>query len=189
MSQYMPMSETPESMCSFAPALLASHAEERWFAVYTRANHEKRVATQLEVRGIRHFLPLYSSLRRWKDRRVRLDMPVFPGYIFVHLALSAHLRTLEVPGIVRVIGFNGRPYPLPESEIETLRTGIMNAMRIEPHRLLNAGCRVRIKSGPLAGTEGLLVRRKNVHRVVLTISAIARSASVEVDVLEIERIA
>jgi len=93
------------------------------------------------------------------------------SYIFVHLALSARLRTLEVPGVVRLIGFNGQPYPLPASEIEALRTGIMNAMRIEPHRLLNAGCRVRIKSGPLAGTEGILVRKKNVHRVVLTISA------------------
>ncbi len=189
MSQPVPTLLTPKSMRSFDQALLASHPEERWFAVYTRANHEKSVATQLEMRGIRHFLPLYSSLRRWKDRRVRLDMPLFPGYIFVHFALSACLRTLEVPGVVRVIGFNGQPYPLPESEIETLRTGIMNAMRIEPHRLLNAGCRVRIKSGPLAGTEGILVRKKNVHRVVLTISAIARSASVEVDILEIERIA
>jgi transcription antitermination factor NusG len=189
MSQHMPTSVTHNSVRSFDPALLANHSEERWFAVYTRANHEKRVATQLEVRGIHYFLPLYSSLRRWKDRRVRLDMPLFPGYIFVHFAPSARLRTLEVPGVVRLIGFNGLPYPLPASEIEALRAGIMSAMRIEPHRLLNAGCRVRIKSGPLAGMEGILVRKKNVHRVVLTISAIARSASVEVDILEIERIA
>jgi transcription antitermination factor NusG len=189
MFQYMPAFTIPKTMCSFAPPLLASHPEERWFAVYTRANHEKRVATQLEARGIRHFLPLYSSLRRWQDRHVRLEMPLFPGYIFVHFAPSARLCTLEVPGVVRLIGFNGQPYPLPTSEIEALRAGIMSAVRIEPHRLLNAGCRVRIKSGPLAGMEGILVRKKNVHRVVLTISAIARSASVEVDILEIERIA
>jgi transcription antitermination factor NusG len=115
-------------------------------------------------------------------------MPLFPGYLFVQLGPSVHLRALEVPGVVLVIGFNGQPYPLPESEIEALRTVIMNAMRIEPHRFLNAGCRVRVKSGPLAGTEGILLRRKNVHRVVLTIGAIARSASFEVDVIEIERI-
>jgi transcription antitermination factor NusG len=161
---------------------------EQWFAVYTCANHEKRVAAHFQARGVEHFLPLYSSVRRWKDRRVRLDLPLFPGYIFVRLTAEARLCVLEVRGVVRLIGFNGHPYPLPEGEIESLRAGIMNALRIEPHPYLSAGARVRIRRGPLAGAEGILVRKKNIHRVILSIDVIARSAAVEVEALDIERV-
>src|SRR5438445_4024357 len=87
---------------------------ERWFAAYTNANHEKRVAAHFSARGVKHFLPLYSSIRRWKDRRIRLDLPLFPGYIFVHFELTARLRVLEVPGVVRLVGFDGTPYALPD---------------------------------------------------------------------------
>jgi transcription antitermination factor NusG len=159
-----------------------------WYVAYTSANHEKRVSQQLLERSVEYFLPLYASVRHWKDRRIKLQLPLFPGYVFVKLDPRDRLRILQVPGVARLVGFNGRPYPLPEGEIESLRAGVMNSLRIEPHPYLSAGCRVRIKRGPLAGVEGILVRKKNVHRVVLSISSIARSAAVEVDGLDVERI-
>ncbi len=159
-----------------------------WFAVYTCANHEKRVAAHLGARGVEHFLPLYRSRRVWKDRRVFLELPLFPGYLFARFALPERLRVLDVPGVVRLVGFNGQPYPLAESEVETLRSGIHSAPRIEPYPYLTAGSRVRIARGPLAGMQGILVRRKNVCRVVLSLELIARSAAVEVDAADIERV-
>jgi transcription antitermination factor NusG len=162
--------------------------DDFWFALYTCANHEKRVAAQLESRGVDHFLPLYSSVRRWKDRRIRLQLPLFPGYIFVRLALTERLRVLEIPGVARLVGFNGRPCALPKDEIEVLRKGNLNQLRIEPYPYLTVGSRVRINQGPLAGMEGILVRKKKIHRVVLSLDVIARSAAVEVDASDIERL-
>lgn len=176
------------SVSARALALPVSQGEERWFALYTCANHEKRVAAQFESRNVDHFLPLYHSIRRWKDRRVRLDLPLFPGYMFVRLALSARLKVLEVPGVVRLVGFNGHPLPLPEHEIETLRCGLMSALRFEPHPHVTVGSRVRIVRGPLRGMEGFLVRKKNLYRVIVTIEVIERAAAVEVDALDIQRI-
>jgi transcription antitermination factor NusG len=162
--------------------------DDSWFALYTCANHEKRVATHLQSRKVDHFLPLYSSVRRWKDRRIRLQLPLFPGYIFVRLALTERLRVLEVPGAVRLVGFNGQPYALPKDEIEVLRKGNLEQLRIEPYPYLTVGSRVRIKQGPLVGMEGILVRKNKVHRVVLSLDVIARSAAVEVDASDVERV-
>ena len=162
--------------------------EPRWYAAYTCANHEKRVTTELDLRAVEHFLPLYNSVRRWKDRQVRLDLPLFPGYVFVRLALRDRLRVLQIPSVVRLVGFGGQPYPLSDREIDSLRAAILNALRIEPHPHLTAGSRVRIVGGPLAGAEGILARKKNLCRVVLTLDLIARSAAVEVDAADIERI-
>jgi transcription antitermination factor NusG len=163
--------------------------EARWFAAYTCANHEKRVASLLQGRGVDYFLPLYSCTRRWKDRSVSLNLPLFPGYIFVRLAAHARLRVLEVPGVAHLVGFNGRPYPIEESEIESLRKGVANRVRLVPHGYLTSGSRVRIARGPLEGVEGILIRRKNVHRVVLSLDLIARSVAMETDLSDVEFLA
>src|SRR5216684_6791312 len=107
--------------------------EERWYAAYTCANHEKRVAKQLEERSVEHFLPLYRSVRRWSDRRVEIDLPLFPGYVFVRLALRDRLCVLQIPSVVRLVGFNGLPTALPDEEMETLRLGLSQRLRAEPH--------------------------------------------------------
>ncbi len=133
-------------------------------------------------------LPQYASVRRWKDRRVRLELPLFPGYVFVRLALRERLRVLETPSVVRLVGFNGRPAALPDKEIEALQACAAAQINTEPHAYLTAGRRVRIKRGPLAELEGVLVRRKNGLRVVVSLDLIARSAAVEVDTADIERI-
>lgn len=159
---------------------------ERWFAAYTCPNHEKRVAALLRARAVEHFLPLYRSLRRWKDRRIELELPLFPGYIFVRLALGERIQVLAVPGVVRLIGFSGQPYPLPDGEVENLRSGIRSGLRIRPHPYLSVGARVRIKRGPLGGAEGILIRRKNTYRLVLSLEQIARSACVEIDAADVD---
>ncbi len=165
-----------------------SDIELLWYAVYTCANLEKRVAAELHVRGVEHFLPLYHSVRRWRDRRVILDLPLFPGYLFVQLTLCDKLQVLQVPSVVRLVGFGGQPHPVASEEIEALRAGISSGLRLQPHPFLTVGCRVRLKHGPLEGLEGILIRRKNIRRVVLSISLISSSVSVEVDLADIERI-
>src|SRR5882724_10943079 len=96
-----------------------------WYAAYTSANHEKRVAEQLGVRLVEHFLPVYESVRRWKDRRMKLELPLFPGYIFVRLALCDRLQVLQVPGVAKLVGFNGTPTALPQEEIDALKKGLV----------------------------------------------------------------
>jgi transcription antitermination factor NusG len=158
-----------------------AYSEQRWYAAYTCANHEKCVAAELETRAVEHFLPLHSSVRRWRDRRVRLDLPLFPGYVFLRLALRDKLRVLQIPSVVRLVGFNGQPAALSDDEIEVLRRGLTARLQAEPHPYLSAGRQVRVTSGPLAGLEGIVVRKKNRFRFVISLHLIMRSVSVEMD--------
>lgn len=168
--------------------LPAEYAEPRWYAAYTRANHEKRVAEQLMQRSVEHFLPLYASARRWKDRRVKLELPLFPGYVFVQMALRERLQVLQIPGVVQLVGFSGTPAALPEGEIEVLRKSLASAVRAKPHPFLTVGRRVRIRAGPLAGLRGILLRRKNKLRFVVSLELIMRSMAVETDEADVEAV-
>ena len=167
------------------PGMEASFFEALWYAAYTNANHEKRVTQQLEQRSIEHFLPLYESARRWKDRRVRLQMPLFPGYVFVKLALRDRLQLLQIPGVVQLVSFNGHPAPLPQEDIQAIRNCLDRGQQVEPHPYLTAGRRVRVMSGPLQGLEGIILRRKNKTRFVLSFELIMRSVAVEIDETEL----
>lgn len=158
----------------------------RWYAAYVCSRHEKQVLSQLQERNITCFLPVYRSVRRWKDRRKELELVLFPGYVFVHLDLKDRLRVLQLPSVVRFISFNGHPAPLPDTEIETLSKGLASGIRAEPHPYLKVGHRVRVRSGPLAGAQGILQRKKDRFRVVLSIDLIMRSVAVEVDEADIE---
>jgi len=176
-----------------AAALIATHTGSekpvfpvvdcalRWYAAYTCANREKRVSEQLNVRRVEHFLPLYSSVRRWKDRKVKLDMPLFPGYVFVRMALRDRLLVLQIPGVARLVGFNGTPAALPADELEALRASLVQGVTVRPHPYLTVGQRVSLRSGPLAGLRGILVRRKNGARFVVSVDLIQRSVSLEID--------
>ena len=159
----------------------------KWFAVYTSPRHEKRVGQYLSQREIDHYLPLYHVQRKWSDgSTVTLDLPLFPGYIFVHIDRGERVRVLEVPGVLTFVGgTGGQPVSLPEAEIEALRTGLP-LRHAEPHPLLTVGQRARIRSGALVGMEGVVVRQKNNLRVVLTMDLIMQSVSVEVDATELE---
>jgi transcription antitermination factor NusG len=136
---------------------------------------------QLERRSVESFLPLYDSVRRWKDRRIRLQLPVFPGYIFVRLALRDRLRVLEIPSVVRLVGFGGHPTPLPAEEIETIRSCIARHQFLVPSRYVRRGQRVRMSSGPLEGLTGVVVRQKNRTRFVISLELLMRSVAVEID--------
>ncbi|HVB56355.1 MAG TPA: UpxY family transcription antiterminator [Candidatus Acidoferrales bacterium] len=168
-----------------AGSLPASSLEPRWYAAYTCANHEKRVAAELHARTVEHFLPVYSSIRRWKDRRVILDLPLFPGYVFVRLALRNRLRVLQIPGVVQLVGFNGKSAALPDEEMEILRSGLSQGLCAKPHPFLTMGRRVRITGGPFAGLEGVLKRKRNSMRVVVSLSLIQRSVAVDVDIADV----
>jgi transcription antitermination factor NusG len=160
-------------------------AEVQWFAAHTSANHEKRVAQQLESRAVDHFLPVYESVRRWKDRRVRLQLPLFPGYVFVRMALRDRLRVLAVPGVARLVGFDGRPTVVPAEDIEAIRACLAGNRDVQPHPYLRCGQRVRVLSGPLAGFSGVVVRQKNRTRFVVSFDVLERSVSVEVEATEV----
>ncbi len=161
-------------------------ASAKWFAAYTTPRHEKAVVRQLDVRRVESFLPLYSSVRRWKNGcRVRVDWPLFPNYVFVRVPRRDSVKVLQLPGVLSIVGAGREPSALPHSEIEALRTGLP-LRRFEPHPYLVAGEKVRITSGSLVGMIGVLVRKKNEFRVILTLDLIQQSVSVEIGIDEIE---
>jgi transcription antitermination factor NusG len=159
----------------------ARDASQQWFAAYTTPRHEKHVSDILTDRRIENFLPLYRTNRQWKKSRpVVLELPLFPAYVFVRITRHARGSVLGTPGVLSIVGSAREPWPLPDFEIDALRSGLLER-KIEPHPYLVVGERVRIKAGMMAGVEGVLVRKKNEFRVVLTLDAIMQSVAVEVD--------
>jgi transcription antitermination factor NusG len=170
------------------PSWPAEYCEPRWYAAYTSANHEKRVTEQLGVRAVEHFLPVYESVRRWRDRRVSLQLPLFPGYVFVRIELRKRLQVLQIPGVARLVGFNGVPTALPQNEIDALRRGLENGVRAGPHAFLRVGRKVRVKSGPMTGLQGILKRRKSYSRLVVALELIQQAMILEIDELDLEAV-
>jgi transcription antitermination factor NusG len=160
----------------------------QWFALYTTPRHEKRIATQLQESHVETFLPVYRTVHVWKNRKhASLELPLFPSYVFVRMSQNQKKAgVLSIPGVQSFVGSRGKPWPLPDFEIEKLRTGLRE-LNVEPHPYLVVGDRARIRSGPLSGMEGVLVQMRNGPRVVLTIEAIMRSVSVEVETANLER--
>jgi transcription antitermination factor NusG len=167
-------------------AVSPAYLEPRWYAACTRSRHEKSVAEQLARKSVEAFVPLYETVRRWKNGQHRVQLPLFSGYTFARIALRDRLDVLKVPGVVRLVGFDGVPVSLPDDDIERLRQALTSGTRAEPHPFLTAGRRVRITAGPLAGNEGVLVRRHGIVRVVLSIEVIQRSILVEVEANSLE---
>jgi transcription antitermination factor NusG len=165
---------------------LSPPEERNWYVLYTCVHHEKKVADQITRRNFSCFLPVYRSVRRWKDRRKQLEFALFPGYVFVCMSLQHKLRVLDVPGVVNLVSFNGKPAPLPAEEIENLRDRLSRDLKVEPHPYLRTGRRVRVRSGALEGLEGIVVRRKESCRIVFSIDLIQRSLAIEVDEADLE---
>lgn len=159
----------------------------RWFALYTASRHEKRVAQHLSQREIEFYLPLYRSARKWADgSRVTLDLPLFPGYLFIHIRRNERSRVLGVPGALSVVGgTGGEPAWLPDATIDALRSGLETRLA-RPHPLLTVGQRARIRPGALTGFEGVVTRNKSGLRVVLTVEHIMQSYAVEVALEDLE---
>jgi transcription antitermination factor NusG len=159
-----------------------------WYALHTYPRHEKRVHEDLRLRAIECFLPLYETVHRWKNGcKVRVELPLFPGYLFLRIDPRQRFKALCLPGAVSIVGSGSGPWPLPDAEIASLRAKLQSR-RFEPHPYLAVGQKVRIKSGPLADLTGFLVRQSGGLRVVLSVELIRQAAAVEVDADDVEPI-
>ena len=159
-----------------------------WYAVCTRHQHEKAAARILEYKEFEVFLPLYKARRRWKDRVKELSVPLFPGYLFIREGLERWLPIITTPGVCNIVSCGGRPAAIPHSEIEGVRRIVESTLRVEPHPFLRSGDWVRVKYGPIAGVEGILLRKKNIARLVLSVEMLGKSAAVEVEATNVERV-
>ncbi|SEB39431.1 UpxY family transcription antiterminator [Terriglobus roseus] len=158
----------------------------RWFAVCTLPRHEKRVAELIGLRRIESFLPVYQQEREWKKRvPVVLELPLFPTYVFARIRQSQRGSILGIPGVLSIVGNRRQSLSIPDTEIDLLRAGL-EMRSVEPQPYLAIGENVRIKRGPLFGYEGLLIRKKNELRVVISVELIQQSISVEVDEADLE---
>lgn len=160
----------------------------RWYAIYTRSRYEKRVAVEFNRRKIEHFLPLVSRLHQWKDRKKIVDMPLFPGYVFVRINLQNRFDVLNINGVVRLVGFSAEPSPIPDEQIDNVRRVITRPDLVQPHTCLQKGDRVEIVSGPFAGVQGKLYTFKGKKRVLICIDLIGQAVSIEVEVGNLRRL-
>jgi transcription antitermination factor NusG len=152
-----------------------------WFGIRTRSNQEKMAASGLESKGFEHYLPTYRSRRRWSDRIVESDQPLFSGYVFCRFNPQQRLPIVTTPGVVSIIGFGKEPAPIADSEIEAVQTVLRSGLAAEPCPFLREGQRVRVKRGALEGVEGILLRKKSEWRMIVSISMLQRSLAVEID--------
>ncbi|HTV54797.1 MAG TPA: UpxY family transcription antiterminator [Terriglobia bacterium] len=159
-----------------------------WHALYTRHQHEKTIADLLTKKGFHVFLPLYNTTHRWKDRTKALSLPLFPSYVFVKGGLDRQLQILTTPGVYTILAVAGRAAVIPEEEISAVERLVSSSFEVEPHPFLKCGDRVRVTSGPLEGIEGILIRKKNSIRLVLSVELLMKSVAVEVDAWAVERI-
>ncbi|HEY6968100.1 MAG TPA: UpxY family transcription antiterminator [Candidatus Angelobacter sp.] len=169
-------------------SLLSDLHDPKWFVLFVRSNQEKMVSQRLTEREVEHFLPCYPSVRQWKDRRVTLDMPLFPGYIFVRLPFVDRVKVLTVPNIVSLVGNKNSPSVVSQEEINWIKCGLEHGKAM-PHTYLAAGERIKVIAGPLRGMQGILLKRQNGARVVVCLDSITRSFVVEVELDSIKPLA
>jgi transcription antitermination factor NusG len=161
---------------------------QSWYALYTRHQHEKAAAQILSSKGFEVFLPLYVAVHRWKDRDMQLSLPLFPCYVFIHGGATRRLDVVMTPGVHGFVECGGKPAAIPDHEIDQVRQVVTRSTQVEPHPYLKCGDWVRVKAGPLAGIEGIVVRKKNLYRLVLSVELLEKSVAVEVDASIVERV-
>jgi transcription antitermination factor NusG len=160
-----------------------------WYALYTRHQHEKTVAQILSSKGFETLLPLYTTARRWKDRTKLISLPLFPCYLFLQGGVEERrLDIVTTPGLLAIVSNAGHPTEVPLREIEAIRKAVDCGARLEPHPYLKCGDRVRIKCGSLEGLEGILVRSRNIYRLVLSVEMLGKSVAIEVDAYVVEKV-
>ena len=156
------------------------NSEHRWYAAYTKSRHEKHAELHLRNREVETFLPLSVVHKRRKDRRTEVQLPLFPGYLFVRISVAERLPVLQTPGIVELVSFGGHPVPLEDFEVENVRRCICSEFSVHPYPYLKQGRRVRIWNGPLRGVEGILLRTKGRTRLILSVDLIQKSVCLDV---------
>jgi len=161
-------------------------ADHAWHALFTRHQHEKCIAHILSSKGFEVFLPLYWTIHRWKDRSKQLCLPLFPSYVFLRGGLQRQLDILTTPGVHFVVASGSRFADIPEEEINAIRKIVESFTRVEPHPFLKCGDHVRVKHGPLTGVEGILIRKRNGFRLVVSVEILGRSVAAEIDSSSVE---
>ena len=157
-----------------------------WWAVYTRHQHEKVIAEMLTAKGFKVFLPLYESTRRWRDRKKVLSLPLFPCYLFVRGGLDRKLQVATTPGVHMILNRGEHVAIVPNEEIEAIQRALDGDFSVEPFPFLRCGTRVRVTRGALEGVEGILIRKKNLFRLILSVDMLAQSVAVEVDASDVK---
>jgi transcription antitermination factor NusG len=166
----------------------AGNQDFSWWALYTRHQHERVVADVLSAKGFEVFLPVYDSIRRWKDRQKLLSLPLFPCYVFIRGEVGRCLQVVNTPGVHMILNQGEHFAVIPENEIQAIRRTVEGPFRMEPHPFLRCGERVRVTCGSLQGVEGILVRKKNQFRLVLSVDMLAKSVAVEIDAADVESV-
>ncbi|MBI5741094.1 MAG: UpxY family transcription antiterminator [Nitrospirae bacterium] len=165
--------------------------QANWYAIHTRSRHEFQVYDKLKQKGLEAFLPSVERLRKWKDRKKLIAFPLFPGYLFVHIARDSQslLSVLKVRGVVRLIcAIPGEPTPIPEEQIISLKKLVENSGALDPYPYLNEGQKVRIIKGPLSGVEGILVEKLDKHILVLSVDVLRQGVALTIDAADVEKI-
>jgi transcription antitermination factor NusG len=163
---------------------------ETWYGLHTQSRHEKIVAQRLQERGVTTFLPLVTEVRRWSDRKKSVELPLFSCYVFAKFVpnRAERLRVLRVDGVFGLVGARGEGAPIPNEQIDAVRSLIDGQLPWSSHPFLKIGQRVRIRSGALNGVEGVLVQRNGDRTLVISVDAIQRSLAVRVEGYEVEAV-
>ena len=160
---------------------LTQNCELPWFALQVRTRHETAIAGFLDAKGYEQFVPTYKIQKRWSDRVKVTEAPLFPGYLFCRFDPQFRLPILKTPGVIQVVGLNRIPTPIDETEIHAIQTLMASGLATQPWPFLAVGDRVRIDSGPLRGLDGIVVKLKENHRLVVSVTLLRRSVAVEID--------
>jgi len=169
--------------------LLGKQEEKQWYAIYTRSRHEKVVYELLNDKGIQTFLPLRVLLSQWKDRKKKIESPLFPGYLFTRInILDDFTKVITSKGVVKILGTNGTPIPIPTDEIDSVKTLLKSGLKYDPYPFLKSGMKVQVIRGPLQGIIGKINERLGKYKLLISIELIKRSISVEIDVKDVEPI-
>ncbi len=182
-----PLIQVPDVAVEVPRILSSPETDASWYALYTRSRFEKKLMSELVDRSIEVFLPMREILSRWKDRKKRIWLPLFPGYIFVHQVDTPanRYRILNIPGAVRFVVFNGQVAPIPEEQIEGVRKFLEAKLAVDPYPYMTIGRRVEVIAGPLKGIQGKLVQKKGRFRFVIQVDLIRQAVSVEIDASDV----
>jgi transcription antitermination factor NusG len=151
----------------------------QWYALTVKHQHEKAVASGLEISGFPALLPLYKILHTWSDRTKQLESPVFAGYVFAQFSYNERVRVLRIPAVGNIVGFGGKPACLAPDELADIRAVVESKLPLSPWPYLKEGDRVRVERGPLKGVEGTLLQQKDCLRLVIGVEILQRSVAVE----------
>ncbi len=176
----------PEDDPAATPDGAVHPSAAHWFAIWTRSRHERAVHDQIAEKGVDVFLPTVTRWSRWKDRKKKIDWPLFPGYCFARFELADRLAILKCSGVVSIVSFDGVPAPIPDREVEGIRRLVESHLQYDPCPHIKEGMVVEVVHGPLTGVVGRLVRKGAHARLVLSVDLIGQAVSAEVDAADVK---